>query len=686
MCGIFGVIGGKKPVNEIIDGLSALEYRGYDSSGIAYLQNDKIKTIKSVGNIAKLKQKVSKIFDGKIDGEIAIGHTRWATNGGVSEENSHPHLSADGKVAVVHNGIIENYTECVSYLRRHGIKLQTTVDTEVIPNILLLLYHNNNDIQYAIRQTMKMLSGDYAICVIFADKKDTLLIAKHGNMPLHLGFGDETDNSIHTVRRGETNNSKTIFVSSDILAFPKSCKFWTTLESDEFAIVSKKQVQYFDQIGEITKPATAATITTDEISKNGFTTYMEKEINEIPQVIERIIGHYTNNNEVKQKIAIIKSGIKRCSCLHIVACGTSYHAGLIIGSQIEKHLKVRTKTTIASEFTADTIIGRNEFAIVISQSGETADTISAMRILQKHGVPIMALCNVTTSTIARGSSVCFPMLCGAEIAVASTKAFVSSVLIGAILVNQIAGKADSDFIKLPEIARSLIHSTAEDILSHSPTNFNKIFFIGKGTDYFLALESALKVKEITYTHCEGLPAGELKHGTLSLVDDKTLAIAYFSNDEHTNAKINNAVMEISARGGNVVRLFETNGARFGVHVPQNEKTTYTNTVQNGTKHTDTTRFGVPVPQSENTAYTNTVHNGTKHTSTTRFGVSVPQSENTTYTNEMRAGKTTENGASQCPADFVIKIIPAQKFALQLSQRLGINPDQPRNLAKSVTVE
>jgi glucosamine--fructose-6-phosphate aminotransferase (isomerizing) len=605
MCGIFGVIGCADPIKKTVAGLSALEYRGYDSAGVAYLQNNKIKTIKSVGNIAKLKQKIAKVFDGGIDGKVAIGHTRWATNGVVSEENSHPHLSADGTVAVVHNGIIENYNACVLYLSQYGIKLKTTVDTEVISNMLCLFYHRNNNIQYAIRETMKLLSGDYAICVMFNDRGDTLATAKHGNMPLHLGFG-----------------KKEIFISSDVLAFPQICERTVTLDSGEFAVVSEKQAQYYNQTGEITKTAVTAAGTAAAVGKNGFTTYMEKEINEIPQVIERIIKHYKDSDEIKQKITVLKNYITGCSSVHIAACGTSYHAGLIIGAQIEKYLRLRTKVTIASEFSADAIIGENEFAVIISQSGETADTISAMRVLQKYGVPIMTLCNVETSTAARESAVCFPLLCGAEIAVASTKAFVSSVLIGMILINEIAGNTNADFTKLPDAARSLINSADSDILPHCPAGFDKIFFIGKGDDYFLALESALKVKEVTYTHCEGLPAGELKHGTLSLVDSKTLAVAYFSDDARTNAKMNNAVAEISARGGNVAELFK------------NEESDTHNADKCGTD----------------------------------------------------GGNKNGRAVFQCPVDFVIKIIPAQIFALKLSQRLGINPDQPRNLAKSVTVE
>ena len=596
MCGIFGIIG-PNPIEQTINGLEKLEYRGYDSAGIAFFRGTQIKTIKSVGNIAKLKQKISADMEqptapnnrGKIcicppsaaDTRFAcVGHTRWATNGCVSEENSHPHLSADGTVAVVHNGIIENYGECISILQEHGIKLRTAVDTEVIPNILYLLYHNNNDILGSVRKTMGTLRGDYAVCCMIEKNPDTLLAAKSGNMPLHIGIGKDA-----------------VFVASDILAFPPECKSRVTLQSGEFAILTPKKIRYFNADAEIKKEPTPLLLTDTGITKNGFSTFMEKEINDLPSVIKHILNFYRSNAEIRQKIALLKTRIKKCTCLHITACGTSYHAGLIIGALVEKYLKIRCKVTIASEFSANEVLSKNEAALLISQSGETADTLSAIRIMKAQGIPIAALCNVQTSTIAAESAICLPMLCGAEIAVASTKAFAASVLIGAFLVGELSG-AKFDFDSLPDQAKDLI--SGGGILSSAPDDFSKVFFIGKGLDYFIALESALKVKEVTYMHCEGFPAGELKHGTLSLVDGKTLAVAYFTGEPQIDIKVDNAAAEITARGGNVIKLF--------------------------------------------------------------------------------------NGALRHPAEFVTKIIPAQIFALQLSAKLGINPDQPRNLAKSVTVE
>jgi glucosamine--fructose-6-phosphate aminotransferase (isomerizing) len=417
------------------------------------------------------------------------------------------------------------------------------------------------------------------------------------------------------------------YIASDILAFPKNCKSTVTLQSDEFAIIGDGTIKYFNKTGTVKKSPLPRRAGLSPVDKMGCTTFMEKEINEIPNIIENIIKSYRGNGD----IAKFQKLISGCPCVHIVGCGTSYHAGLIIGALIEQKLHIRAKCHIASEFTADTIISDGEMAMVISQSGETADTISAIRVIKKKGLPVVALCNVATSTIAGASDICFPLLCGAEIAVASTKAFVSSVLIGTILVSGFDGLDE-----LPDTAKKLIMGEKENILEQALTSFeftadgqnnlgkallttklindeqkhisqkvqlpfDKIFFIGKGFDYFLSLESALKVNEVTYLHCEGFPAGELKHGTLSLVDERTLAVAYFTDDIGINAKINNAVMEISARGGRVVQLFK-------------------------------------------------------------------------------------KSAERSPADFIIKIIPAQLFALQLSAELGIDPDKPRNLAKSVTVE
>jgi glucosamine--fructose-6-phosphate aminotransferase (isomerizing) len=543
MCGIFGVIGTMSPVADTVKGLEILEYRGYDSAGIAYFMNDKIKTIKSTGNIVNLKAKIFNSVLGVQTALPVIGHTRWATNGKATEENAHPHLSANGNIAVVHNGIIENYNECVKYLKNHNIQLKTNVDTEVIPNILAAT-------NYDLYETMQILKGDYAICGIYQNNRNSVFVAKHGNMPLHIGFANTA-----------------IYVTSDILALPDECKSMTTLDDNEYGTVSKMNAVFYHGKKEVQKLRVPIPPNTNVITKNGFTSFMEKEINDIPAALKNITEYYT-----KTKIDI---NWREYSCIHIIGCGTSYHAGLIIGSLFEKNLNVRTKVHIASEFTKDTILGGNEIAAVISQSGETADTLSAMQVLKAHNLPIVAICNVLTSTIAKKADYVLPMLCGTEVAVASTKAFVATAAIGQILAG-LNPKTELNISTLPQ-------------LPLPNNNINKIFFIGKGIGYYLALEAALKVKEVTYTHCEGYASGELKHGTLSLVDANTLAIA-LSDD----VKTQNALQEISARSGITISI---------------------------------------------------------------------------------SGDEEIN-----------KIIPVQIFALRLSQKLGLNPDRPRNLAKSVTVE
>ncbi|MDR0384091.1 MAG: SIS domain-containing protein [Christensenellaceae bacterium] len=491
MCGIFGVYGSKNAVNQTLDALEILQYRGYDSAGLAYIQNKKIKVIKSVGDITKLRKKIAALKHTPKT-NICIGHTRWATNGMVNQINSHPHLSFNNKCAVIHNGIIENYEELKDMLLRYNIKLKTPVDTEVIPNLLWL---------FGPEQTQNMLKGKFAVLALSADNPDEI-ISFSRDMPLI---------------------SQNNYYASDILAFPDS--------------------NY-------------------KITKNGYKTFMEKEINEIPDVIEKIKNHYQN---------FTFPDLSSANCVHIIGCGTSYHAALIIGSLIEKNLKIRTKIHIASEFNGVTILSNNETALVISQSGETADTIAAIKILQSYKLKIISICNVLSSTIAKQSDLVLPMLCGPEIAVASTKAFAASICIGSLLATN---KIVFDFTKIQTAL------PIKNVLSH---NINKIFFIGNGLQYYFALEAALKVKEITYMHCEGYPSGELKHGTLSLVNQNTLAI-FFGPDIKTKI----AVEEIRSRGGKIM---------------------------------------------------------------------------------------------YCP-----NIISAQLFALRLSEKLDLNPDRPRNLAKSVTVE
>ena len=561
MCGIFGCIGKGDLVTQTLRGLKILEYRGYDSAGIAYPTTKGLKTIKSVGDISQLTAKIKR----KPRPQVCIGHTRWATNGGVCESNSHPHLSVDGNIAVVHNGIIQNYPQCQALLTQHQITLQTTVDTEVIPNILYLLRHDKHKIH-------DYLQGQYVFCACLAEQNNALFLAKKGSLPLYIGKDDQC-----------------LFITSDTLALPTTVKQIIALQDHDTCEINQSQMIFFNRNRPIHKTWQPFTQTFTASDKNGFRTFMQKEIHEIPNVLTRITQAYHHDPVITQQIARCHQLFKHTTCVHLCACGTSYHAALVLANLIEQHLGLRAKAHISSEFTAATLLGdQANLAIVISQSGETADTLACMNILKHHRVPIIAFCNVPSSTIAQQSQLCFPLLCGPEVAVASTKVFCASILVGCLLINKFT---PTDFNALPAMATTIL-TQAHTLIPLPATLPSKIFFIGKGLDYFLALESALKVKEVTYTHCEGYPANELKHGPLSLVDAQTLAIVYVSDTD-------NAISEITARGGQVIQL--------------------------------------PNPDPNN------------------------------------------------PLSFIAKIIPAQIFALRLAEQLGINPDRPRNLAKSVTV-
>ncbi|MCM1404646.1 MAG: glutamine--fructose-6-phosphate transaminase (isomerizing) [Prevotella sp.] len=560
MCGIFGCLS-RQPQNLIdrtLEGLKILEYRGYDSAGLTYQTPTQLKVIKAVGGIDKLSQKIKQ----RPRTTVCIGHTRWATNGVVNLHNSHPHLSADGAIAVVHNGIIENYQACRDDLAQKQIYLKTPVDTEVIPNILCLLHHNKHKIH-------DYLQGQYVFCAI-ENNQHNLFLAKKGNLPLFLG-----------------RNQQTIYITSDTLALPPSVTHIITFDNLDTCEISETKLTFRHNNQPVNKDWQPFHQSFVASNKNGFQTYMEKEINEIPDVMQRIITTYRNDRNIVALRQKFRTKLKTVRCVHLCACGTSYHAALIWAKIIERNLGIRAIAHISSELTPSTLLNEAAMAIVISQSGETADTLACMDRLQAQQIPIIALCNVTTSTIAKRSDMVFPLLCGPEIAVASTKVFCAAVLAGCLLINDYTTTSCDDFI----MTTTKILQDARKILPLPPTKPHKIFIIGKDLAYVLALEAALKVKEITYLHCEGYPANELKHGPLSMVDDTTLAIAF--GDDTANA-----VAEIQARGGKVV--------------------------------------SVPLVNTS-------------------------------------------------PLAFISQIIPAQIFALDLAQSLGIDPDKPRNLAKSVTV-
>lgn len=598
MCGIIGFIGKSDAVETTINGLYTLEYRGYDSAGLCFQDNGRLEVIKTTGAVAKLEEKVNKSSTASNDDQTAIGHTRWATHGGVTETNAHPHASHDGRVCVVHNGIIENYAELIELLESRGIYMQSQTDTEVIPNLISFYLDQGTSPLDAVRLSCEHLQGSYAFLAILNDEANLIIAAKHGNQPMIIG-----------------QDKDKIFISSDVNTTFTQTKTAYVLEDDQFCVaqgVDKGMtLSFYSKTGQIIKENIKRGKLIQSAEKNGFATFMEKEIHEIPEVVRRIV----KKSSPKSSLGYLFS---ECETVHLFACGTAYYASLVIGTLIEKYCKIRSRVYLASELDG-LLIKPGDIGIVVSQSGETADTIGALAYLKKQGIKTIAICNTPHSTITRRSDYCINTLAGPEMAVASTKAYSAQVLSGALLVNNICKTKGlrkpfrkRDFDELPNKIIELINSKNEiRYIAKEYRDIRSIFFLGKGLDALASLECALKVKELTYKHCEGFASGELKHGTLSLVDRDTLTITLLTDIRH-KAKVENAMHEVTARGSHL-RLISS----YPEASPENFKT-------------------LPLPQS--------------------------------------------------PLSFVYSIIPAQFFALYLAQELGHDPDRPRNLAKSITVE
>jgi glucosamine--fructose-6-phosphate aminotransferase (isomerizing) len=601
MCGIIGFLGTGDGIENVLDGLTSLEYRGYDSAGVAYLSTNNtpvLKTIRAVGHMESLIKAVSLASPPK-NVQIAIGHTRWATHGAVTENNAHPHTSKSGNIAVVHNGIIENYREIIDFLRGRGFEMRTQTDTEVIPNLIEYYYHG--DLRAATHSAISHLQGSYAFVVLATSEPDTLICAKHG-MPMCV-----------------SRASDFVFITSDIQTAMTKTDTIFVMNNDELAVVNRNRFTFFRGGEPITKQPIKIDDKREVITKGTFPTYMEKEIHDIPELFERLITHYNEKPFTPELLNMLQSA----RTVHICACGTAFHAGLVLGSLLERNCHIRVKTHIASEFRyQNPLIFDDDIGIVISQSGETADTIAAMHLLQENHIPVAALCNTENSTIAREADFYLPTLAGFEIAVASTKAYCAQVLLAAILMDKLYALKnnkhyydDRDFKMLPMFARLAIDKNDEiKDIAQSNLDVARIFFLGKGLDAHAACEAALKVKEITYMQCEGYPAGELKHGTLSLVDDETLTVV-FQTQSHLIAKTQNAAAEVTARGSmlwNITPIDQISKVEFGG----------------------------------------------------KWSITLPPS----------------------PLIFTYSLIPIQLFALHLAVMKGLNPDKPRNLAKSVTVE
>lgn len=617
MCGIVGYIGPREAQDVLLSGLAKLEYRGYDSAGIAVLANHTITVEKRKGELANLEQALA---DHPLAGHVGIGHTRWATHGQPSDKNAHPHLGPEGKIAVVHNGIIENYQSLKeTYLKDHTFKSET--DTEVVAHLIELFY--DGDLFAAVQRALAVITGSYALVVMAVDEPDRI-IATRKNSPLVIGLGD-----------GET------IIASDVpamLAYTRRCIY---LDSGEIAQVYADHVDVTDLAG------TEQHLMVDEIQwdaqsaeKGGYPHFMIKEIFEQIETFGSVLaGRIEEDRVVLDDINIDKATIEKWHQIYIVACGTAYHAGLVGKTILEKTLKIPVFVEVASEFRyREPMLDENTLVIVISQSGETADTLEGAREAKAAGASVLAITNVVGSSIARESDMVVYLWAGPEISVASTKAY-TSMLIALYLIGfyfgDVSGRVDEAEMQTMLRALEALPEQAEEILA--PENIDRIkaiaaeykdakdlFYIGRGMDWAVAQEGALKLKEISYIHAEAYAAGELKHGTLALISDETPVISVALQQKTFDKTMSNTEEMIS-------RMVDENGDVSGAKVLA--------VVQKGQQNISAKIHHV---------------------------IEIPV----------------------CP-DFispVLAAIPLQLIAYFTALVRGCNIDKPRNLAKSVTVE
>lgn len=554
MCGIVGFAGRKQAAPVLIDGLKKLEYRGYDSSGVAVMdETGKIEVVKAKGRLSAL---VDKTNGGKaLSGNVGVGHTRWATHGEPNDVNSHPHLSRDGKFAVVHNGIIENYIELREFLIARGYEFRSETDTEVIAH--LLEHYYDGDMLDCMRKVLNKLVGSYALGVLCSLTPDSFYAVRKDS-PLVVGLGD-----------GEN------FVASDMPALLRHTHRFILLGEGEIVRVSSSAVDIFNRnMEKIEREAVVVDWDEATAEKNGYPHFMLKEIHEQPRALTAVLSSRIKDDKiVLDDIKFTADEIKRLSKINIIGCGSAYHAGIIGKYFIERVCRIPVEVDLASEFRyRKPIVRENTLTVVISQSGETADTLAALREAKRLGSRTLAVVNVLGSSIAREADDVLYTLAGPEIAVATTKGYTTQVAalyliglffaekIGSVSPEQYRGALDS-LKKLPEAVGEIL-SAPEKIqyLASQYAGARDAFFIGRGMDYASALEGALKLKEISYIHAEAYPAGELKHGTISLIEKGSPVVAIAVDPELFEKTLSN-VVEVATRGASVIAVASKPNAR-----------------------------------------------------------------------------------------------------------------------------
>ena len=544
MCGIIGYIGIKNSVPLIIEGLKKLEYRGYDSAGIAVCHNNRFDVIKRKGRLAVLEEEIS---ISPIKGNVGIGHTRWATHGEPSNVNSHPHVGSKEKIAIVHNGIIENYKYLRENLERKGVVFSSETDSEIVAQ--LAEYYHKGDIMETIVKVVNALEGSYALGMMCTSEPDKIIAVKKDN-PLIIGVAEDGN-----------------FIASDVPAILKHTNQVIYLEDKEIAVLRPDGIAFFNMDEEeIKKEPTTVSWSFESAEKGGYEHFMFKEIMEQPKVLRDTINSVLIEGE-NQKI-VDSVNINDYNKVTIIACGSAYNAGMVGQYVFERLLRIPVVVDLASEFRyKDAIVDEKTLVIVISQSGETADTIAAMREAKKKGAKTLAIVNVIGSTIAKECDFTTYTVAGPEIAVATTKAFSAQLVLLYMLAIKFAEKLgkitpeeeDRLFLEIntiPQKAQELFEHL-DKIQQYATTCFNckSIFFIGRNIDYAIALEGSLKLKEISYIHSEAYAGGELKHGTISLIEDNTLVVA-ISNCKNLSGKTSSNVEQVITRGAKV--LYVTN--------------------------------------------------------------------------------------------------------------------------------
>ena len=549
MCGIVGYVGKRSAQDVLLDGLEKLEYRGYDSAGVALALDGGIRVVKSKGRLTQLRQKLA--AQALAQSFCGIGHTRWATHGEPSDVNSHPHSTP--RVSIVHNGIIENYGILKERLMAKGYTFESETDTEVLVKLIDSCY--TGDPLRALQEALAKVRGSYALAVLFRDRPDTIFAVKRES-PLIVGWGE-----------GEN------FVASDIPALLKYTRRYSVLEEGDMAVCTAEGIRFYNEFAEpVQRPVLTADWDMEAAEKGGYPHFMLKEINEQPTAITATVSPRVEDGMPDLRIPQLTDEVLRSiGTVHLVGCGTAMHAGMVGKAAIETLARVPAEVDIASEFRyRDPILNPNDLVIIISQSGETSDTLAALKLAKSRGVPVLAIVNVVGSSIARAADYVLYTYAGPEIAVASTKAYMVQLCVLYLFALRLAyargrlsaaetRRYTAQLLRAPEIVRARLADCDQiKYLASRYMNTQSCFFIGRGFDYSLSLEGSLKLKEISYVHSDAYAAGELKHGTISLITDGVPVIALATQKQVYEKTISNA-KETRSRGARVL-LFTTKDA------------------------------------------------------------------------------------------------------------------------------